>query len=117
MWIIALRDRAFRNIVAFAAYRLDFYREDEPIAYLYEIQLAESMRGAKPSIGKALIAEVEGRALHAGCKLVVLSVAEKNVKAIGFYSEGCGYEKFSQRDETDDDGSVVSILEYAKGTT
>lgn len=122
MHIIALRDQSSKALVAFAAYRLDCWvvqgwDDDKPNAYLYELQLVESVRGATPSLGKALIAEVEEHAAYVGCRQLMFSVAESNENAIGFYDKGCGYESVSQRDETGNDGTIVSILEYAKVTT
>ena len=116
MHIIALRDGSLQkqNVVAFTAYRLDFFRDDQPAAYLYELQLAEHARHARPSLGKALIAEVEEHAALAGCTQVLFSVDERNKAAVGFYDKGCGYERVSQRDETGEDGCVVSIVEYSK---
>ena len=103
-----------KALVAFAAYRLDFVRDEQPAAYLYELQLAESVRGVRPSLAKALIAEAEEQAALSGCNKLILSVAESNEHAIGFYDKGCGYERISQRDETANDGAVMRVFEYAK---
>jgi ribosomal protein S18 acetylase RimI-like enzyme len=96
------------RLLAFAAYRLNVKEGGKAVAYLYELQLVTAARGSKPSVGKALLAEVEQRAARAGRSLQ-LSVTALNVRAVGFYELGCGYERIDERTV-----EGVSVLTYEK---
>ena len=99
---------------AFASYELMVNEGGKPVSYLYELQLDDSVRGGKPSLGKALIAEVEERAAESGSGRLQLSCAERNTAAVGFYTKGCGYEQIGSRMEQDDDGEKHRILVFEK---
>ena len=73
-------------------------------------------RGSKPSLGKSLVAEGEQRARLSGSGRLRLLVAQNNTRAIGFYDKGCGFDKVSAYDETDDEagGKKVTHLIYEK---
>ena len=100
------------KLIAFAAYRLNCNEGGTPVAYLYELQLGVEARGSNPSLGKALMAEVEQRARLSGSGRLQLSVHEKNV-AVGFYRRGCGYTQIGSREEEDPtrpDGKVTLLV-------
>ena len=100
------------KLIAFAAYRLNCNEGGTPVAYLYELQLGVEARGSNPSLGKALMAEVEQRARLSGSGRLQLSVHEKNV-AVGFYQCGCGYTQIGSREEEDPtrpDGKVTLLV-------
>ena len=110
--IIEVREQgADATLVAFAAYRLNVDECSALTSYLYELQLDVAVRGAKPSLGKALIGEVEEHAGHAGSGYLHLSVTVANVKALGFY-EHLGYEPDDKLGERVEDG--VRMRTYAK---
>ena len=107
MRIIAVRVQ--NEMVAFAAYRLNDYEDSEHMAYLYELHVAEAYQGRTPSIGKALIDEVESKAALGISGILRLTVKVINKRALGFYTVKCGF-KFVDLDASDkpmavDDGN------------
>jgi ribosomal protein S18 acetylase RimI-like enzyme len=96
-------------MLAFAAFRLYCDEGGAPAAYLYELQLDVAARGSNPSLGKALIAEVEERAALSGSRTLQLSCAARNERACGFYTTACGYSKIGECLE-----EGVPILTFAK---
>ena len=94
----------------YAAYRINCEENGVPVAYLYELQLKPRVRGSK--LGKALIAEAEGRAALSGSGCLQLSCARDNPH-FGFYTIGCGYVEVGERTEMED-GKEIMIMELAK---
>ena len=105
--IIAVRVE--NEMVAFAVYRSNDYEDGETMAYLYELHVAEAYQGRTPSIGKALIDEVESTAALGVSGILRLTVKAINERALGFYTVKCGF-KFVDLDASykpmaDDDGN------------
>jgi len=95
------------RVLGFAAYRTNCREGGKSTAFLYELQLAASARGKKPSAGKALLAEVEQRASLSASGRLMLSVHMTNLMAIGFYEKGCGFIKLNETEERFADGTVM----------
>ena len=96
-----------RVILGFAAFRTNCREGGKSTAFLYELQLAASARGLKPSAGKALLAEVEQRASLSASGRLMLSVHVTNLLAIGFYEKGCGFIKVNETEERFADGTSM----------
>ena len=103
-----------RSLLGFAAYRTNCREGGKPTAFLYELQLAESARGKKPSVAKALIKEVEQRASLSASGRLLLSVHVTNALALGFYEGGCGFSKVGETEERFADGKIVRCLTLQK---
>jgi hypothetical protein len=82
-----------KNVLGFAAYRTNSREGGKQTTFLYELQLAVSARGTKPSLAKALISEVEKWACLLGRGRLMLNVHKTNLLAAGFYEHGCGFSK------------------------
>ena len=82
-----------KNVLGFAAYRTNSREGGKQTTFLYELQLAVSARGTKPSLAKALISEVEKWACLLGRGRLMLNVHKTNLHAAGFYEHGCGFSK------------------------
>jgi N-alpha-acetyltransferase 40 len=70
------------KIVAFLSFMLT-PEEDEPVVYVYEIQLSESTRGA--GLGKHLMALQDKIAKSVGLEKIMLTVFTRNAHAEKFY--------------------------------
>ena len=81
-----------KAVLGFAAYRTNSREGGRQTTFLYELQLAVSARGKKPSLAKALISEVENWACLLGRGRLMLHVHMTNLLAFGFY-ECCGFSK------------------------
>lgn len=83
-------------LLAFAAVvpgssEVDVRGRDRPVAYLYELQVAESLRGA--GCGSLLLSQVEAMAKGEPSrpKLIMLTCFTANKRAIRFYQEKNGF--------------------------